>query len=98
MDNMDKKQKSQFVKFFLVSLVLLAASFCWHEIANPTFFSRLLNVSATEAIYLAKRFQFSAMLWFTAGAYIMGHAILKLKKNEKNEGKEADKKQETGEE
>lgn len=36
---MDKKQKSQFVKFFLVSLVLLAASFCWHEIANPTFFS-----------------------------------------------------------
>lgn len=97
MDNMDKKQKSQFVKFFLVSLVLLAASFCWHEIANPTFFSRLPNVSATEAIYLAKRFQFSAMLWFTAGAYIMGFAILKLKKSEKNEEQEVSEKQEMDE-
>ncbi len=94
---MDKKQKSQFVKFFLVSLVLLAASFCWHEIANPTFFSRLPNVSATEAIYLAKRFQFSAMLWFTAGAYIMGFAILKLKKSEKNEEQEVSEKQEMDE-
>lgn len=94
---MDKKQKSQFVKFFLVSLVLLATSFCWHEIANPTFFSRLPNVSATEAIYLAKRFQFSAMLWFTAGAYIMGHAILKLKKSEKNEEQEVSEKQEMDE-
>lgn len=94
---MDKKQKSQFVKFFLVSLVLLAASFCWHEIANPTFFSRLPNVSATEAIYLAKRFQFSAMLWFTAGAYIMGFAILKLKKSEKNEEQEVNEKQEMDE-
>ena len=97
MDNMDKKQKSQFVKFFLVSLVLLAASFCWHEIANPTFFFRLPNVSATEAIYLAKRFQFSAMLWFTAGAYIMGFAILKLKKSEKNEEQEVSEKQEMDE-
>ena len=94
---MDKKQKSQFVKFFLVSLVLLAASFCWHEIANPTFFFRLPNVSATEAIYLAKRFQFSAMLWFTAGAYIMGFAILKLKKSEKNEEQEVSEKQEMDE-
>lgn len=94
---MDKKQKSQFVKFFLVSLVLLATSFCWHEIADPTFFSRLPNVSATEAIYLAKRFQFSAMLWFTAGAYIMGHAILKLKKSEKNEEQEVSEKQEMDE-
>lgn len=94
---MDKKQKSQFVKFFLVSLVLLATSFCWHEIANPTFFSRLPNVSATEAIYLAKRFQFSAMLWFTAGAYIMGFAILKLKKSEKNEEQEVSEKQEMDE-
>ena len=42
--------------------------------------------------------EISAMLWFTAGAYIMGYAILKLKKTEKNEEKEADKKQETGEE
>ncbi len=94
---MDKKQKSQFVKFFLVSLVLLAASFCWHEIADPTFFSRLPNVSAEEAIYLAKRFQFSAMLWFTAGAYIMGFAILKLKKSEKNEEQEVSEKQEMDE-
>ena len=94
---MDKKQKSQFVKFFLVSLVLLATSFCWHEIANPTFFSRLPNVSATEAICLAKRFQFSAMLWFTAGAYIMGFAILKLKKSEKNEEQEVSEKQEMDE-
>lgn len=94
---MDKKQKSQFIKFFFVSLVLLAASFCWHEIADPTFFSRLPNVSAEEAIYLAKRFQFSAMLWFTAGAYIMGFAILKLKKSEKNEEQEVSEKQEMDE-
>lgn len=94
---MDKKQKSQFIKFFFVSLVLLAASFCWHEIADPAFLSRLPNVSAEEAIYLAKRFQFSAMLWFTAGAYIMGFAILKLKKSEKNEEQEVSEKQEMDE-
>lgn len=94
---MDKKQKSQFLKLFLVSLFFLTLSFCFYKIADPAFLSRLPNVSAEEASYLVRRALFSAMLQFTGGAYIMGFALLKLKKPEKDEEQEADKKQGTGE-
>lgn len=78
----DKEQTNAFFKYLLLSIFFAAISFTCLYISESGRVYDWPNVSSAEAVSLVNRFKISAMIQITASIYILGAAILKLKKKE----------------
>lgn len=78
----DKEQIKAFFKYLFLSIFFAVLSSIFLYISESGCVYDWPNVSPAEAAFVIHRFIISAMIQITASIYILGAAILKLKKKE----------------